>query len=91
MRQVALALVLCISSTIAVADERKITLAVDGMVCVVCASNVKMSLERIPGVVNVQVSLNNKTAVVVYDDTRTDVQALIGATARAGFPSTPKK
>jgi mercuric ion binding protein len=36
------------------------------------------------------VSFKNKTAVVIYDDTRADVKALTTATTNAGYPSTPK-
>jgi mercuric ion binding protein len=34
--------------------------------------------------------LKEKTAVVVYDDAKADLNALTAATARAGFPSAPK-
>ena len=85
-----LALALITTSIAVSAEERTITLAVDNMVCVVCAFNVKRSLERVVGVVKVNVSLKEKTAVVVYDDAKADLKALVTATARAGFPSAPK-
>jgi mercuric ion binding protein len=72
------------------AGERTITLAVDNMVCVVCALNVKSSLESVPGVVKVRVALKQKIAIVVYDDAKTDVTTLTSVTARVGFPSAPK-
>jgi periplasmic mercuric ion binding protein len=72
------------------AGERTVTLAVDNMACVVCAFNVKQSLERVAGVIKVQVLLKEKIAVVVYDDATTDLNELTGATARAGFPSALK-
>ena len=42
------------------------------------------------GVKAVTVSFGDKTAVVTYDDTRTDVTALTRATTEAGYPSAPK-
>lgn len=84
------ALILVASSIASSAEERTVTLAVDNMACVVCAYNVKRSLERVAGVMKVQVLLKEKTAVVVYDDAKADLNELIGATARAGFPSVPK-
>lgn len=72
------------------ADERTITLAVDSMVCAVCAHNVRKALQAVPGVAAVRVSLKEKTAVVVYDDRRADLNALLSATIRAGFRSAPK-
>jgi mercuric ion binding protein len=44
----------------------------------------------VAGVKAVTVSFKDKTAVVTYDDTRTDVTALTRATTEAGYPSAPK-
>jgi mercuric ion binding protein len=87
---VALAVSSSISSIAASAAERTITLAVENMICAACAFNVKRSLESVAGVAKVHVSLKQKIAVVVYDDAKADLNALMGATARAGFPSAPK-
>ena len=84
------AIALFAASVAAPADERTISLSVDNMVCVVCAYNVKKSLEGVSGVVKVRVALKEKIAVVVYDDAKADLNALVSATARVGFPSTPK-
>lgn len=75
----------------ALADERTITLNVENMTCVVCQYRVKKALERVPGVTKAAVSVEEKTAVVTYDDTKTDVEALVGATTKAGFPSALKR
>lgn len=95
MKKLATFAVLAIaSSTISVAasaSERTITLAVENMACVVCAFNVKKSLEGVPGVANVRVLLKERIAVVVYDDAEADVSTLTDATARVGFVSTPKR
>jgi len=79
-------LALLISSS-SFAAERTITLAVQKMVCDFCTSAVKRSLEAIPGVAKAVVSLESKTAVVTYDDDKTDVKSLIDATTKAGYPS----
>jgi len=60
------------------------------MVCDFCTSAVKRSLEAVPGVAKVTVSLEAKTAVVTYDDDRVDVKTLIDATTKVGYPSAPK-
>ena len=49
----------------------------------------KESLAAVPGVTNVAVSDKTKTAVVTFEDTKADVQALIKATTEAGYPSFP--
>ena len=69
------------------AAEKSVTLYVDNMTCATCPPVVKKSLGRIDGVSRVEVSLEAKTAVVTYDDAKTDVAALIDATTDAGYPS----
>ena len=38
----------------------------------------------------VAVSIEDKTAVVTFDDSKTQVDALVKATTNAGYPSAPK-
>lgn len=69
------------------AAEKTVTLRVDNMSCATCPPVVKKSLGRMDGVSRVEVSLEGKTAIVTYDDAKTDVAALIEATTNAGYPS----
>jgi len=70
--------------------ERTATLAVQNMYCPACPTIVRKSLEAVPGVTSVTVSFADKTAVVVYDDSKADVTALTAATTNAGYPSAPR-
>ena len=79
-----------LASTPAFAGERTVTLAVKNMYCAACPHTVKASLQAIPGVKQAVVSYKEKTAVVTYDDAKTDVKALTSATTKAGYPSAPK-
>jgi periplasmic mercuric ion binding protein len=79
-----------IASSHVFAAERTVTLAVQNMYCAACPHTVKASLQAVPGVRKFMVSLRNKTALVAYDDAKTDVKALIAATTNAGYPSAPK-
>ena len=72
------------------AAEKTVTLAVKNMYCAACPSIVKGSLEAVPGVAKVAVSYKDKTATIVYDDAKADVDQLTSATTRAGYPSAPK-
>jgi mercuric ion binding protein len=74
----------------AFAEERTVTLSVENMYCEACPVTVRKSLERVPGVIRAVVSYKDKTAVVTYDDSKTDVRALTAATTNAGYPSAPK-
>jgi mercuric ion binding protein len=79
-----------IAAVSAYADERTVTLAVENMTCALCPRTVKASLEAVPGVSKVAVSIDDKTAVVTFDDSKTQVDALVKATTNAGYPSAPK-
>jgi mercuric ion binding protein len=57
------------------------------MFCAACPHTVKSSLQSVPGVKAVSVSYEAKTAVVTFDDTRANVEALKTATTNAGYPS----
>jgi periplasmic mercuric ion binding protein len=50
---------------------------------------VKQSLAKVPGVKDVAVSFEQKTATVTYDDQTTTLDALTSATTQAGYPSRP--
>lgn len=76
-----------LASSAAFAAEKTVTLAVSGMYCAACPITVKSSLEAVPGVEKVVVSLANKTAVVTFDDEKTAPTALITATTKAGYPA----
>ena len=71
-------------------SEKTVTLAVKNMYCADCPFIVKKSLEAVPGVAKAVVSYKDKTAIVTYDDARTDVKALTAATTNAGYPSAPR-
>ena len=79
-----------IASSPAFAAEKTVTLAVQHMTCAACPRTVKASLQAVPGVTNVAVSAEDKTAVVTFDDSKAQVDALVKATTNAGYPSAPK-
>lgn len=82
---------LLMSPAAAYAAEKTVTLAVPGMYCATCPITVRGSLEAVPGVTKVIVSLAEKTAVVTFDDSKTAPPALITATTNAGYPSALKQ
>lgn len=72
------------------AAERTVTLTVKNMYCAACPHTVRASLQAVAGVTSVAVSMQDKTAVVIYDDARTNLNALTAATTNAGYPSEPR-
>lgn len=86
IRGLLLASTMLISSA-AVAAEQTVTLNVDHMTCSTCPITVKASLMAVPGVTKAEVSLEQKTAVVTFDDAKASVADLVNATTNAGYPS----
>ena len=79
-----------LASSNAFAAEQTVTLAVKNMYCAACPHTVKASLQAVSGVRQAVVSYKDKTAIVTYDDAKTDLKALVTATTNAGYPSAPK-
>lgn len=73
------------------AADRDVTLQVSNMTCATCPIAVRMSLEKVPGVEAAKVDFKSKLAVVKFDSAKTKPEALMKATADAGFPSTVKQ
>lgn len=78
---------LLLSTSAAVAAERTVTLMVDNMTCALCPITVRAAIARVPGVRDVQVDLESRTAVVVFDDAEATVDDLAEASAKAGYPA----
>jgi len=86
-RSILTAAVLALSAP-AFAGQQTVTLSVPGMYCDACPAIVKGSLQKVAGVAEVETSLEQKTAVVTFDDAKASVADLIKATTNAGYPST---
>ena len=77
------------TASTAFAGERTITFAVDNMTCATCPYIVKTTMAAVPGVANVTVSFEAKTATVTFDDAKTNPDAIAAASMNAGFPAHP--
>jgi mercuric ion binding protein len=87
MLRAAILLALLASPT-AFAETKTVTLSVPGMNCDLCPLTIKKAISRVTGVASVEASYEKKQAVVTFDDSKTSVEALMKATANAGYPST---
>jgi len=66
-------------------DTTKKEFTVSGMSCGGCVQSVTKAIARLPGVRNVDVSLDKKAATVEYDDATIEPAAIIAAIEAAGF------
>ena len=62
-----------------------VTLNIDGMTCGGCVKSVTRLLEGVEGVKKAEVSLENKNAVITFDESKTDADALIDAVEDGGY------
>ncbi len=82
----ALAVVLLAGASPAQAGEQRVTLGLD-LWCPSCAYIAKRTLERVDGVQDVEILPQSQTAIVAYDDGRTNIAALTQAMAAVGMRS----
>ena len=75
----------------AFAAEKTVTLSVTSMYCAACPISVRKALEKVPGVQRVKATYEPKEAVVTFDDGKTNIESLLEATKRAGFPALVKE
>lgn len=81
----------CCQCSVANAAPQTVTLDVPTMTCATCPITVRKALTRVEGVIEARVSWQPREAVVTFDDAKTSVEALMRATANAGYPSTLKQ
>lgn len=63
---------------------KTVKLSVDGMHCEGCVSRVKSALDEVPGVTDVEVSLDRNEAEVTADDS-TSEESFVKAVEEAGY------
>ncbi|MCC4769993.1 copper ion binding protein [Methanosarcina sp. DH2] len=61
------------------------TIKVEGMSCGHCVMRVKKAIEGLEGVKKVDVNLENKQAVVEFDEGKTDVEKIKAAVRETGY------
>lgn len=75
-------------SIYSLAEEKTVTLEIPSMNCAICPITVKKALQKVDGVLDVDVSYKTKLGIVKFDNGKTGSQTLIEATTNAGYPST---
>ncbi len=75
----------------ALAAERTVILAVQNMTCAACPYIVQKSMSAVDGVEKVDVSFDDKTATVTFDDAKTTTDAITAASGNAGYPAALKE
>jgi mercuric ion binding protein len=67
------------------AEDCKVALKVDGMMCSACSAKVTEALKQVEGVKAADVSLDKKLAVVCFDSAKTSADKLVAAVNKTEF------
>lgn len=79
-----------VSAAQAAETEQTATFDVPGMTCALCPVTVRKAMEGVAGVKSVTVDFDARTATVVFDPSVTTAEAIIAASANAGYPAEVK-
>lgn len=73
------------SSAEEIVTTQKVTFKVNGMTCKICPLTIKTALKRLDGVVNTEVSYEDKKATVVYEEDKVSEIDMVEVIKKAGF------
>ena len=66
-------------------SNQKITLSIPDMHCPSCPKLIKITLSEMKGILNVETSLETRTASIEFDSSKTSIQLLIQALREIGY------
>ena len=69
------------------AAEQTVSFDVEKMTCATCPIAVRKAIQRVDGVKDVEVSLENKSAIVTFDPSVTTATEIGKASTDVGFPA----
>jgi len=81
------------ASESAASSETKTDLAmfsIENMTCATCPISVRKAMQRVDGVISVEVDFESKSATVVFDPGQTTPEEIAAASSNVGYPAAPK-
>lgn len=85
------ALTLAAMQALAVEQPQSVILDIKGMDCASCPLTVKLALKQAPGVADVKVDYQTRTAEVRYDASKTTPAQLAQMVSDIGYPTSARK
>ncbi len=67
---------------------KEVTIAIEGMSCNHCTASVKKAVMALDGVKSADVSLQNKNAVIKYDESKINAQKIVKCINELDFKAT---
>ena len=68
-------------------SEKKVTFDIEKMTCAMCPITVRKAMEKVDGVLSVITDYDTRTAVVVFDPAKANIEAIAKASENAGYPA----
>jgi mercuric transport protein len=75
----------------ALAENKSVCFNVEGMTCAACTVTTKAAVKKLKGIKDVQVSLDDKSAVIKFDDSLTSSDEIKKKIDDIGYKATPKQ
>jgi Cu+-exporting ATPase len=75
--------------SVASPSTTQLELAIEGMTCASCVKRVEKALTHVPGVAQAQVNLATERALVSYDPSSAQPQAMVDAVIKMGYEARP--
>ncbi|OOE88190.1 heavy metal translocating P-type ATPase [Salinivibrio sharmensis] len=72
-----------------VADQKEVTLSLDGVSCAACAWLIEKQLQRTTGVTNIQVNTTTNRAQVRWDDAQASLSTILTRIHQLGYKAAP--
>ena len=66
-------------------QDKKVNLSLFGMHCSSCANIIERSVKKVPGVKQANVNFSAEKASIIFDESTTNVKALVEAISKAGY------
>ena len=80
-----------VASNIATPELSEKVFSIEKMTCKMCHITVRKAMEKVAGVVKATVDYDKKTATVLFDPKKANVDAIALASTNIGYPATLQK
>jgi copper chaperone CopZ len=91
MKNLGIIIILIGFSQIALAETKNACFNVEGMTCATCTVTTKAAVKKLNGIKDIQVSLDEKSAVIKYDDALTSSDEIKKKIDSVGYKATAKQ
>lgn len=91
MKKIIIITCFLVASQMTWAKSQKACFKVEGMTCAACTVTTKVAIKKLNGIKDIEVSLENKSAIVNYDDSKTDSVKIKEKIDSVGYKATKRQ